>query len=286
MHIPIHCAALKKTLENLKIKYMNLNTIIIKLILIGSLLISSKLNAQEVSWDKFDVVDGTNPTLRYGFYTESNGKIQMGRYYFIDDGVNLRVRLAPFGKTATELPVRGFNRTEGILELGWEGKPNCICKLVKQNEFLYLGNCIENENVMPIAIRVVNEYDEEWTGFNFPVSEIDIQILKKAKEILLLQDYRNLNGDRICDDDIATGNFSLFCSLYYASIEVDGIYRHRRPAMRLAREEAVRRYPNKYIHELRDINNNPNITKQELVDIIDSAILMLTEELNSIFNKK
>ncbi len=139
---------------------------------------------------------------------------------------------------------------------------------------------------MPIAIRVVNEYDEEWTGFYFSVSEVDIQILKKAKEILLSQDSRNLNGERSCDDDIATGNFSIFCSLYYASIEVDGVYRHRRPAMRAVREEAVKRYPDEYLHELRDINNNPDITNQDLVDIIDSVIVKLTKELNSELNKK
>jgi len=193
---------------------MNLKSIIVKLILITSLLISSEVEAQEISWDEFDVIDGANPTLRYGFYTESNGEIRMGRFYFIDDGVNIRVRLAPFGKTTTELPVREFNRTEGILELSWEGKPNCICRLVKQNEFLFLGNCIEDNKVMPIAIRVANENDNEWMGSYFPVSETDIHILKKAKEILLSQDSRNLNGERNCDDDISTGNFSLFCSLY------------------------------------------------------------------------
>ena len=265
---------------------MDLKSILVKLIVLTSLLISSELKSQEISWDKYDIIDGPNPTLRYGFYTDSNGQIQMGRYYFIDDGVNLRVRLAPFGIKAIELPVLEFDRSEGILKLAWEGKPNCICELVRQNEFLYLGNCIEDNNVMPIAIRVVNEFDAEWTGYYFSVSEVDIQILKKAKEIFLSQESRNLEGDRICGDDIETGNFSLFCSLYYASIEVDGVYRHRRPAIRLAREEAVKRYPGEYAHELRDINNNPDITNQELVDILDFCIAKLTEELNSELKRK
>lgn len=112
------------------------------------------------------------------------------------------VRLAPFGKTTTDLPLREFNRTEGILELGWEGRPNCICRLVKQNESLFQGNCIEDNKVMPIAIRVANENDYEWMGSYFPVSETDIQILKKAKEILLSKDSRNLNGERNCYDDM------------------------------------------------------------------------------------
>jgi hypothetical protein len=64
-------------------------------------------------WDEMDVVDGPNPTLRYGFYTGSSGRLMMGRYYFVDDGNTLRVRLVPFGKTAVELPVRTYDRDNG-----------------------------------------------------------------------------------------------------------------------------------------------------------------------------
>ena len=95
------------------------------------------------AWDKLDVVDGQNPTLRYGFFTEPTGQVRMGRYYFIDDGAQLRVKLAPYGRTAVELPVRRYDRNEGVLELGWEGKPDRACLLKRQNESLFLGNCIE-----------------------------------------------------------------------------------------------------------------------------------------------
>ena len=258
---------------------MKLITFNAKLILIILFLFSLKSIAQDLTWDEYDVTDGPNPTLRYGFYTESDGVIKMGRFYFIDNGSELRIRLAPYGKTAVNLPVLEFNRAEGIIELGWEGKPNCSCKLIKQNEVLFLGNCIEGNAIMPIAIRVANENDKEWMGVYFSVSETDISILKKAKEIILSKDSRNLKGDRSCDDDIETGNFSLYCSVYYASIEVDGVYRHRRPAMQALRREMVKRYPGDYVHRIRDINNNPKITNQELVDILDSVINDLTHEL-------
>ena len=90
------------------------------------------------------------------------------------------------------------------------------------------------------------------------------------------KDSRNLEADRNCDDDIETGNFSFYCSLYYAAIEVDGVYRHRRPAMQAVRKEMVKRYPGDYVHRIRDINNNPKITNQELLDILDSVISELT----------
>jgi len=228
--------------------------------------------AQDLSWDEFEVLDGPNPTLRYGYYTESDGIIKMGRYFFIDDGSELKVRLAPYGKTATNLPVLEFNRDKGIIKLGWEGKPNRNCKLIKQNDSLFLGNCIEKNAVMPMVIRTANKDDKEWMGIYFSVSDIDIKILKKAKELISSKASRNLECDRNCDDDIRTGNFSLYCSMYYASIEVDGVYRHRRPAMQALRKELVKRYPGDYPHRMRDINNNQKMTNQVLLDILDTVI--------------
>ena len=65
---------------------------------------------------------------------------------------------------------------------------------------------------MPIVIRTANENDKEWMGIYFSVSDTDISILQKTKEIVLSKDSRNLKADRICDDDIETGNFSfLLC---------------------------------------------------------------------------
>ena len=255
---------------------MRFNT---RLILIILLAFSLKSIAQDLSWDKYDVIDGLNPTLRYGYYTESDGIIKMGRYYFIDNGSELKVRLAPYGKTATDLPVLKFDRNKGIIKLGWDGKPNRKCELIKQNDSLFLGNCIEDNSIMPIVIRTANENDKEWMGIYFSVSDTDISILQKAKEIILSKDSRNLKADRNCDDDIETGNFSFYCALYYAAIEVDGVYRHRRPAMQAVRKELVKRYPGNYVHRIRDINNNPEITNKELLDILDSVISELTLEL-------
>ena len=91
---------------------------ITRLILIILLAFSLKSIAQDLSWDEYDVIDGPNPTLRYGYYTESDGIIKMGRYYFIDDGSELKVRLAPYGRTATDLPVLEFNRNKAIIISG------------------------------------------------------------------------------------------------------------------------------------------------------------------------
>ena len=145
-------------------------------------------------WDRLDVIDGPNPTLRYGFYTEPSGQLRMGRYYVFEEGARLRVRLAPYGRTGVELPVRRHDREGGVLELGWEGKPGRTCRLQRQNERLFLGNCTEGLAVMPMAIRVADDSDAEWMGVHLPVSQEDTAILERARRILAGQEARNRNG--------------------------------------------------------------------------------------------
>jgi hypothetical protein len=235
--------------------------------------------AAQQAWDELDVVDGPNPTLRYGFYTEPSGQLNMGRYYFIDDGSTLRVRLAPFGKAAVELPVRDYDRDQGTLELGWEGKPDRICRLQRQSDKLFLGNCTEHLAIMPIAIRVVDDFDAEWQGTYFPVTDVDLLIIERAVQILKSQDRRNVNGDRNCDDDSTTGQFSLFCALYVSSIEIAGVYRHRRPAMKAARDGLGSEFPGDYAHTLRDINNDTSITDEELIEVLDQVYASLQRQI-------
>jgi len=232
-------------------------------------------------WDDLEVIDGPNPTLRFGFYTETSGKVEMGRYFFVDDGKHLRVRLAPYGRTPVELPVRNYNRTTGELLLGWEGKPDRTCLLERQNDQLFLGNCTEKLSVLPISIRVFNERDDEWMGAHFPVSSEDVEILEKAIGILEKQGRRNRMGDRNCDDDLTNENFSVFCALYSASIQVSGTYRHRRPAMQAVRNEALRRYPGQYLHRLRDINNRADIADQALIETLETVRDQLSMKLTS-----
>jgi hypothetical protein len=102
---------------------------------------------------------------------------------------------------------------------------------------------------MPISIRVASEYDKEWH----------------------------------CDDDLLSGRFDVFCALYVASIEVDGVYRHRRPAMHAARDSLLDRFPGDYAHTLRDINNNKSISDEELAAALDAAYKALQAKSGSIW---
>jgi len=246
------------------------------LILAWNCAVSLPLNAQN-EWDRYDVVDGKNPTLRYGFYVGETGQIELGRYYFLDYGQDLEIRLAPYGKPQTKLIVSRFDRKEGVLELVWGEDAAHTCRLIRHTDALFLGTCTQEERVSPMAIRTASRSDYEMMGLYFEPSRTDIAILQRAKAIMIGQAERNLNGDRDCSDDRADRRFSVYCAMYVASLETAGSYRHRRPAMQELRRSLTDRFPGEYIHQLRDINNDPSVTNERILEAIDLAIDRLTD---------
>ncbi len=231
--------------------------------------------------DELDVLRGSSPTLRYGFYTKMSGQVEMGRFYFVDNGDQLQVSLVPYGMPAVELPVTRYDRNEGLLVLGWQGRPERMCRLIRQNEELFLASCVEKFRVLPIAIRLANEFDDEWMGKQFLVSDVDLKIIDRAIADTEFSGARNLGGDRNCLDDIGSRRFSVFCALYAASIDVDGVYRHRRPAMQAARASLKREFPGDYAHTLRDINNTESISDAELEKSLVEARKDLKQAMGS-----
>lgn len=90
------------------------------------------------------------------------------------------------------------------------------------------------------------------------VTADDLRILEKADALLKDESRWNRKDDRACDDDRATGRFSLFCALETACTEVLGKYDHRRSALeevRVVVEEATRQ--SRFEHRLMDFNNLP-----------------------------
>ena len=66
-----------------------------------------------------------------------------------------------------------------------------------------------------------------------------------------------------------------------AAIEIAGVYRHKRPAMRVVREDLQRRYPGQYAHRLRDINNDSAIPDKLFIEVLDSARASLISKLDT-----
>ena len=70
---------------------------------------------------------------------------------------------------------------------------------------------------------------------NQPVTVEDLRILEKADAYLKDESSWNRKDDRQCDDDKASGKWSLSCALDVACIEVLGRYDHTRGALQEVR---------------------------------------------------
>ena len=70
---------------------------------------------------------------------------------------------------------------------------------------------------------------------NQPVTIEDLRILEKADAFLKDESAWNRHDDRQCDDDKATGKWSLSCAVDVACIEVLGQYDHTRAALQEVR---------------------------------------------------
>jgi len=109
-----------------------------------------------------------------------------------------------------------------------------------------------------------------------PVTKTDLQIIKRAREILDSPAKWNRADNRECPAEAKT--FSLYCALQRATIEVAGKAEHRSAAQQEARfvidEIAADR---NYEHRLMNYNNDPTTTFadiQEVFRITESLIAL------------
>ena len=93
-----------------------------------------------------------------------------------------------------------------------------------------------------------------------PVSKADVQVVKRAQEILNSPSKWNRADTRDCPSDAET--LSLYCALEKATKEVTGKFEHRGAAMQEARFVIDEIAPNRknYNHRLMDYNNDPTTT--------------------------
>ncbi|MBS1816178.1 MAG: hypothetical protein JSS87_15005 [Acidobacteria bacterium] len=89
-----------------------------------------------------------------------------------------------------------------------------------------------------------------------PVTEADVRIVQRAREILNTPETWNRNDNRHCRRSDTT--FSIYCALEKATVEETGGFQHRGAAMQEARfviDDMVPR--NRYPHRLMGFNNDP-----------------------------
>jgi len=93
-----------------------------------------------------------------------------------------------------------------------------------------------------------------------PVTQADVQIVQRARQILDSPSKWNRADSRDCPADATT--FSLYCALEKATNEITGKFEHRGAAMQEARFVIDEIAPNRknYHHRLMDYNNDPATT--------------------------
>jgi hypothetical protein len=100
-----------------------------------------------------------------------------------------------------------------------------------------------------------------------PVSKTDIEIVKRAKEILNSPAVWNRNDNRVCPKGAKT--FSLYCALKKATDEVTGNFEHRGSAMQEARFVIEDVAPGrKYEHRLMGYNNDKRTTFPDIQKVL------------------
>ncbi|WP_338244903.1 DUF6197 family protein [Aurantiacibacter hainanensis] len=102
------------------------------------------------------------------------------------------------------------------------------------------------------------------------VDSLDLSIIESAAAMLASEDLWDWQDDRQCARADAT--ISLFCALQFASIDATGSYQHRRTGLqevRLALQDAT---PGRdYAHRLRDFNNDPRTSLEDVRAVLDTA---------------
>jgi hypothetical protein len=109
---------------------------------------------------------------------------------------------------------------------------------------------------------------------------LDLTIIERADAVLSDSLKWNKSDDRECADDIETGNYSLFCTLYKASIEIMGEYVHRRAAMQIVRF-TLEKYENGRVkdHRLMDWNNHPDTTFNEVKQVLQESLDTIRKQI-------
>lgn len=113
-----------------------------------------------------------------------------------------------------------------------------------------------------------------------PITEADLQIVKRAREILDSSSKWNRADNRRCPAGATT--FSLYCALQMATNEIGGKSDHRGAALQEARfvisEISADR---NYNHRLMDYNNDPTTTFADIQEVLRITESLLTLRLRT-----
>ena len=208
-------------------------------------------------------------------------KVMQGRFELVQDSLVRSIVYAPYGFTPTRFT--DVTQKGGQLSFTWPGKQtNYQCVLDKLGKSAYRGNCLgQDKQPIPITIREFTKEDAILQGDTLLASVKDLHILDRALSLLNKGSNWNRLDNRICDSSSYPYQWSLFCALHQASIDVDAEYRHLRPvnqAVRQAIDEFTK--GKKYAHLLQDFNNEaPSF--EEIFTVLNRAKAIIKTKIEA-----
>ncbi|HEX3809313.1 MAG TPA: hypothetical protein VHW02_06395 [Rhizomicrobium sp.] len=102
-------------------------------------------------------------------------------------------------------------------------------------------------------------------------STVDADILRRAAAILSSDAVWNRADNRKCPDGVAT--WSIYCAMQKATIDVTGVFHHRRPALEVVRKIIdARTAARNYDHRLMDYNNDKTTKLADVQSLFAEAL--------------
>jgi hypothetical protein len=147
-----------------------------------------------------------------------------------------------------------------------------------KNVTMFLSGCLFIAVLFPLSAhaQVTAQSAIDDSKVRPPITSTDLQIVKRAREILDSPAKWNRADNRVCP--VGAKTVSLYCALQMATIELGGKAEHRGAALQEVRfvidEIAADR---NYEHRLMNYNNDPTTTFadiQEVLRITESLIAL------------
>lgn len=113
-----------------------------------------------------------------------------------------------------------------------------------------------------------------------PATEVDLDIIEMAEQLLADSSHWHKNDDRDCSDDISSNQWSLFCALKHSSIVKTGEYNHHNTAIQTVRFVIDELIPNHgFGHTLMDFNNRPFTRYKDILHVLELSKQRIQQEL-------
>jgi hypothetical protein len=197
-------------------------------------------------------------TIYFGTIKDKNGihqaRFEVERGKFLE-----KIAYAPYG--VTPVVFDDLVDVGADIKFTWRMESSrylCSLKNLSTSGFVaYEGLCLSRGDTIHVLFRDFTGDDAEFQGNNLEPSLEDIQIIERAEQLLNSGRNWRRNDNRICDSGAYPDQWSLFCALHQASVDVAAEYRHIRPAMKAVRNAIQNLNPEKkYAHLLQDFNND------------------------------